>query len=326
MMPVIQNVAVANKHIHSPAMGPYMLADAKPVSENDDVEATVEGVPDRREPRRLQRLRSLLPVPARSPLAVQILELLLEVGVPKNRSTTTTSCSRCSQCGPSNTSAGLREVHRPGAGALHHASDESAMMLDVDELIRKHELLERDLRAKTGDDETAAITALADEIGRCGEFGESRRCWPRARGGLSLEGAGEALSVGGSTLFLRSKTGNPMDVHINTGANTRRYLLRQPELSRRIKAAGAADLEYGPEVRMAQRMLASDVQPRPSAWRRCRPTRNTSCSRSSRASSAASGGRAAADGGLAAGARPTRSSTRLLSGSSTPTTAMPRRR
>src|SRR3989442_10810243 len=42
MLPVIQNVAVANKHIHSPAMGPYMLADARPVSENDDVDATVK--------------------------------------------------------------------------------------------------------------------------------------------------------------------------------------------------------------------------------------------------------------------------------------------
>src|SRR5215475_7377661 len=40
-MPVIQNVAVANKHIHSPAMGPYILADAQPVSERDSVEATV---------------------------------------------------------------------------------------------------------------------------------------------------------------------------------------------------------------------------------------------------------------------------------------------
>src|SRR5437867_11625682 len=41
-LPVIQNVAVANKHIHSPAMGPYILADAEPVSERDDVEATLE--------------------------------------------------------------------------------------------------------------------------------------------------------------------------------------------------------------------------------------------------------------------------------------------
>src|SRR6185436_7431124 len=41
MLPVIQNVAVANKHIHSPAMGPYVLAEAQPVSEQDDVEATI---------------------------------------------------------------------------------------------------------------------------------------------------------------------------------------------------------------------------------------------------------------------------------------------
>jgi hypothetical protein len=41
-LPVIQNVAVANKHIHSPAMGPYILAEAQPVSEHDDVEATLE--------------------------------------------------------------------------------------------------------------------------------------------------------------------------------------------------------------------------------------------------------------------------------------------
>ena len=42
MLPVIQHVAVANKHIHSPAMGPFILADARPVSENDSVEATVK--------------------------------------------------------------------------------------------------------------------------------------------------------------------------------------------------------------------------------------------------------------------------------------------
>src|SRR5437899_2969720 len=147
MLPVIQNVAVANKHIHSPAMGPYMLADARPVSENDDVDATVKafrtavsrGVYNACDHYFLYLLERLSPM--------QILELLLEVG--------------------------------------------------------------------------------------------------------------------GSTLFLRSKTGNPMDVHINTGANTRRYLLRQPELSRRIKLQALLVWNTGPEVRMAQRMLASDVQPEP---------------------------------------------------------------
>src|SRR5215213_2718110 len=42
LLPVIQNVAMANKHIHSPAMGPYMMAEAQPVSEKGDVEATLK--------------------------------------------------------------------------------------------------------------------------------------------------------------------------------------------------------------------------------------------------------------------------------------------
>ena len=263
MLPVIQNVAVANKHIHSPAMGPYVLADAKPVSENDDVEATVKafrtavsrGVYNACDHYYLYLLDRLSPM--------QILELLLEVGVPKNqlddhyflfpvftvRALEYFGWDYAKYIGR----APVRYITRP---------TNPAMMLDVDELIRKHELLERDLRATTGDDETAAITALADEIGRCSEFAEIPEMLARALGGgLSLEGAGEALSVGGSTLFQRSKTGNPMDVHINTGANTRRYLLRQPELSRRIKLQALLTWNTGPEVRMAQRMLASDVQP-----------------------------------------------------------------
>src|SRR5205807_2767338 len=58
-------------------------------------------------------------------------------------------------------------------------------------------------------------------------------------------------------------TGNPMDAHINTGANTRRYLLRQPELSLRTKLRALLVWHTGPEVLMAQRMLAPDVQPEP---------------------------------------------------------------
>jgi hypothetical protein len=125
-------------------------------------------------------------------------------------------------------------------------------------------LLERDQRFATGEDETAAITALAGEIGKVQRFSGIPELLAAALAdGLSLEGAGEALSVGGSTLFLRSQTGNPMDVHINTGANTRRYLLRQPELSLPTKLRALLTWHTGPEVMMAQRMLAPDVQPEP---------------------------------------------------------------
>src|SRR5262245_47326761 len=265
LLPVIQNVAVANKHIHSPAMGPYLLADAQPVSERDDVDATVEafhlaafrGVYNACDHYFLYLLKRLSPM--------QVLEHLLEVAIPKNqlddhyflfpvftwRALEYFGWEYARYIGR----APVRYVTRPTAPAL---------LDEVDTLIAKFELLERELRATTGPDETAAITALVDDIGRCQRFSVVPELLARALAeGLSLEGAGEALSVGGSTLFLRSQTGNPMDVHINTGANTRRYLLRQPELSRRIKLQALLVWNTGPEVRMAQRMLAPDVQPEP---------------------------------------------------------------
>jgi hypothetical protein len=262
-LPIIQNVAVANKHIHSPAMGPYILAHAEPVSERDDVDATLEafrmaasrGVFNACDHYVLYLLERLSPM--------QVLEHLLEIAIPKNqlddhyflfpfftwRALEYFGWEYARYIGR----APVRYVTRPTM---------PASLDDVDTLIGKFGLLERELRTTTGPDETAAVTALADDIGRCQRFSAVPELLARALAeGLSLEGAGEALSVGGSTLFLRSQTGNPMDVHINTGANTRRYLLRQPELSLRTKLRALLMWNTGPEVLMAQRMLAPDVQP-----------------------------------------------------------------
>ena len=264
-LPVIQNVAVANKHIHSPAMGPYILADAQPVSEGGSVEATLEafrsaagrGVYNACDHYFLYLLERLSPI--------QVLEHLLQVAIAKNqlddhyflfpvftwRALEYFGWEYARYIGR----APVRYITRPTAPAT---------LDEVDGLIAKFALLDRDVRFASGEDETGAVTALADEIGRCNQFGEIPEMVARALAeGLSLEGAGEALSVGGSTLFLRSQTGNPMDVHINTGANTRRYLLRQPELSLRTKLQALLVWHTGPEVRMAQRMLAPDVQPEP---------------------------------------------------------------
>ena len=262
-MPVIQNVAVANKHIHSPAMGPYVLAEARPVSEKDDVEATVaafrmaagRGVYNACDHYYLWLLERLSPM--------QVLEHVLDVAVPKNQ------LDDHYFLFPVFTWRGLEyfgwEYARfIGRAPVRYVTRPTAptSMEEVDGLISRYELLERDLRAATGEDETAAVAALAAEIGRCDKFSDIPELLARALAdGLSLEGTGEGLSVGGSTLFLRSQTGNPMDVHINTGANTRRYLLRQPELSRRIKLQALLVWNTGPEVRMAQRMLAPEAQP-----------------------------------------------------------------
>jgi hypothetical protein len=264
-LPVIQNVAVSNKHIHSPAMGPFVLADAAPVSEKDSVEATLaafqaaagRGVYNACDHYFLYLLEHLSPM--------KVLEQVLEVAIPKNqlddhyflfpvytwRALEYFGWDYARYLGRSP----VRYVTRPSG---------SAHMQEVERLLNRYELLERDLRAETGPDETDAVTALAHEIGHASDFKEIPEMLARALGhGLSLEGTGEGLSVGGSMLFLRSQTGNPMDVHINTGANTRRYLLRQPELSRRTKLRALLVWNTGPEVIMAQKWLAPELQPEP---------------------------------------------------------------
>ncbi len=207
MLPVIQNVAVANKHIHSPAMGPFILAEAKPVSEKDSVEATLaafrvavgRGVYNACDHYFLYLLERLSPM--------QVLEHLLQVAIPKNQ------LDDHYFLFPVFTWRALeylgweyaRFIGRAPVRYITRPSDPTSLE-EVDRLIDKHGLLERELRVKTGDDETAAVTALANEIGRCSKFTEVPEMVAQALGdGLSLEGVGEGLSVGGSTLFLRSQ-------------------------------------------------------------------------------------------------------------------------
>jgi hypothetical protein len=54
-------------------------------------------------------------------------------------------------------------------------------------------------------------------------------------GVISVEGAGEALSIGASGFLLRPLGGNPMDVHLHTSINLRRYLLRLDGISLKNK-------------------------------------------------------------------------------------------
>ncbi len=264
-LPILQHVALSNKHIHSPVMGPYILPAAEPVSEGDGVEATLEALAyhvGRGEYHACDHYFLYL-METLSPM--QVLDHLLQVAIPKNcrddhyflfpvftwRALEYFGWDYLKYMGR----APVRYVTRPPA---------PPSLDEVDALIGEYGLLRRELRQTTGDDETRAITALADEIGRQNRFSEIPPLLARALGdGLSLEGAGEALSVGGSNLFLRSQTGNPMDVHINTGANTRRFLLRQPEIALQTKLRALLVWDTGPEVLLAQKQLAPDLQPEP---------------------------------------------------------------
>lgn len=137
---------------------------------------------------------------------------------------------------------------------------------EIDALIEQHQLLNRVLRQRSGEDETAVIGRIGEAIGRCDIYTEIPALLAEALAeGLSLEGAGEALSIGAASLFLRSLTGNPMDVHLHTSANLRRYLLRLDGLSLRNKLLALLLWHSGPEVKSTQYRMEPVPQPDPAA-------------------------------------------------------------
>jgi len=137
---------------------------------------------------------------------------------------------------------------------------------EIEALIEEHQLLTRVTRQQSGEDETAVIGQVGEAIGRCDVFADIPGLLAQALAdGLSLEGAGEALSIGAAGLFLRSLTGNPMDVHLHTSANLRRYLIGLDGLSLKNKLLVLLLWHTGPEIRSTARRMMPAPQPDPDA-------------------------------------------------------------
>jgi hypothetical protein len=137
---------------------------------------------------------------------------------------------------------------------------------EFDALLDEYRLLERPLRQQTGAHETTVIGQLGEDISHCHQYAEIPAMLAKALAdGLSLDGTGEALSIGAAGLFLRSLTGNPMDVHLHTGVNLRRYLVQLDGLSRRNKLLALLLWHTGPEVRSTQNRMEPTPQPDMSA-------------------------------------------------------------
>src|SRR5436305_13341846 len=135
-------------------------------------------------------------------------------------------------------------------------------MPEIEGLIERHGRLTRILRQRSSDDETAAIGALGEAIGQVDVYAEIPPLMAQALAdGLSLEGGGEALSIGAAGLFMRSLTGNPMDVHLHTSANLRRWLLRLDGLSIKTKLLLLMTWHPGPEVRSTANRMEPWPQP-----------------------------------------------------------------
>lgn len=273
-LPVLQHVALSNKHINHPAMGPYQLLDFAPLDAGG-VEATKAAfltAVTRGECNRADHLFLWLwqNVPA-----MEAFDLLMSVAIPKNFHDDHYFIMPAFMWRAFDTGvfdkAYLPLLMRPVVRYVTRlpVAPNNPMptpLPAIDALIEEHQLLSRILRQRTGDDETAAIGRLGDAIGRVDTYAEIPVLMARALvDGLSLEGGGEALSIGAAGLFLRSLTGNPMDVHLHTSANLRRYLLRLDGLSMKNKLLLLLTWHTGPEIRSTQTRMEPAPQPDPAA-------------------------------------------------------------
>ena len=265
-LPILQHVALSNKHINHPNMGPYILADAEPL-DSGGVEATKKAFlacVDRGlyngADRHFLWLWDNVP-------HGEALDLLLTIAIPKNTLDDhyfifpMFTWRALDWLGREHT----KFLMRP---AVRYVSrfPTPPVLTDVEPLLDEYQLLTRPPGVHSSPDETGAIGRLGEAITRTDGYAEIPRMLAEAlAGGLSLEGTGEALSVGAAGLFMRSLTGNPMDVHLHTGVNLRRYLLRVPGVSLRNKLLALLTWHTGPEVRSTQNRMEPPPQPDPAA-------------------------------------------------------------
>src|SRR5215472_12945549 len=283
-LPVLQHVALSNKHINDPVTSPYSLLEFAPldptgaqVSRTADLAAdgsgdvvTSEGIQaakdaflkacSRGESNKADHIFLWLwdHVPA-----MEAFDLLMSVAIPKN------GLDDHYFLFPGYVWRGLEALGTEHLKVLFRPAvryvarfPAQRVMPEADQLIEDHGLLTRILRQRSGDDETAAIGALGEAIRGCKVYTEIPKMIAQALAdGLSLEGAGEALSIGAAGLFLRSLTGNPMDVHLHTSANLRRWLLRLDGLSIKTKLLLLMTWHTGPEVRSTANRMEPWPQP-----------------------------------------------------------------
>lgn len=276
LLPIVQSVALANKHVHSPTMGPALMVDIEPLAADDgSVAATADAfktaIADR-QPRIAEAhlLWLLQEIPPH-----EVLDLMLDVAIRRNALddhyflypvfTARALDDLGWEWAPVLLRPPVRYLARhPIMDAVSPFSPEYIARTvakyeafgDIEQLIDEYDLLKIGIPHAGGGDETAAIGDLSDRIGALDDFNKIPRILAVALAdGLSLEGVGEAMSVGAALLFLRSNSGNPFDIHNHTGINVRRYLLGLAGISLRNKLLALFTWGTGPEVHDSQRKL-----------------------------------------------------------------------
>ena len=290
-LPIIQHTALCNNHVHSPQMGPYLMPAIEPMEGTpgeigsyhiSDDELT-EGVAE--ESLRAsdgieatkgafhKSLRALAP-PAAEHYFLWLLERLspgealdqlLPIAIARNglddhNFLFPVYSARALECIGWEWAAtvfrpAVRYQARRGSRLIRNGYD----FAQVEALIDEYKLLDREIPATTSADETARIGELGLQMGRNKNYLDNMEPMAQALAeGLSLEGAGEALSVGAAAAYISTSYGNPMDSHLHTGTTNRRYLLRTQGVSVKHKIQALLTGFTGPEVLLAERLLNWD--------------------------------------------------------------------
>ena len=264
-LPVVQHVALANKHVNAPETSPYQLLEFQPIkfADFESAKAAFLLACNRGESLKADHIYQWIwdNVPA-----IEAFDLLMSVAIPKNNVDDHYFVFpgylwRSFEAGVLDKQY-LKLLMRPSVRYAARFPIAPATP-ELDSLIKDNKLMERVTRQESGDDETVAIGRLGKNIGQVEEFADIPVMIASALGkGLSLNGAGEALSIGAAGLFTRSLGGNPMDVHLHTSINLRRYLVGLPGLNLRSKLLLLLNWHLGPEIRSTQmRMEPPGTQP-----------------------------------------------------------------
>ena len=270
-LPVVQNIHLSNKHIHSQEMGPYILPELAGVEAKDVLglraKGTVrasEGTLEETRDNFLSMMQMKYPAAAEGHLVYllgkmpgnEVLDLILTKAIPKNPNDDhyflyPMYSTRAVDClGWEWAPVLFRPVVR--WQARNPFMGNSSVFEEIEGLLDKYELLEKTIPLHTAQSETDSIGELGERIGACDDFSAIPEILAAALAhGLSLEGAGEALSIGAATIFLRTDYGNPMDAHLHTGANVRRYLITREGVSLRNKLLALLTWNTGPEITLS---------------------------------------------------------------------------
>src|SRR3984885_9754431 len=218
-LPVVQHVALSNKHVNAPETSPYQLLEFAPLKFESFEKAKAAFLLACSRGESLKADHIYQWIWDNAP-AIDAFDLLMSIAIPKNNVDDHYFVFpgylwRSFEAGALDKQY-LKLLMRPTVRYAARFPIAPAQP-ELDSLIKDMKLLEKVTRQETGDDETVTVGRLGKNIGQVEEFAEIPVMIASALArGLSLDGAGEALSIGAAGLFTRSLGGNPMDVRLHT--------------------------------------------------------------------------------------------------------------